>query len=264
MSSLDPTAFDRLRDVFRPPRSFGPGDDTGDEPPGATLRSAPREPGRQVRLDPGIPGLRVLVAVGLLAALVAAAYLWWSRPEPQPVPAAVVRPAARPAAPLGASSPDRGAPTALATPAVSSSPVLVDVAGKVRRPGVVSLPSGARVIDAIKAAGGVRPGARTGALNLARRVVDGEQILVGVDATPAPAVPSGAPPGAATPSGTPLDLNTAGVAQLDQLPGVGPVLAQRIVDYRTQHGAFRSVEELRQVSGIGAAKFGDLKGLVTV
>jgi competence protein ComEA len=147
-----------------------------------------------------------------------------------------------------------------ATPATSSSPVLVDVAGKVRHPGVVSLPAGARVIDAIKAAGGVRPGAGTGTLNLARRVADGEQILVGVDATPAAALPSGA----ATPAGAPIDLNTAGAAQLDQLPGVGPVLAQRIVDYRTQHGGFRSVDELRQVSGIGAAKFGDLKGLVTV
>jgi competence protein ComEA len=159
------------------------------------------------------------------------------------------------------------------TPSASPSTVLVDVAGRVRRPGVVSLAPGARVIDAIKAAGGVRPGAKTGMLNLARRVVDGEQILVGVDATPAPAGPPGSPSGATaangtagatTPAGPPLDLNTATATQLDQLPGVGPVLAQRIVDYRTQHGAFRSVDELRQVSGIGPAKFGDLKSLVTV
>ncbi|MCO5992435.1 ComEA family DNA-binding protein [Actinoallomurus rhizosphaericola] len=264
MSSFDPTAFDRLRDVFRPPQSFGSDDDVSPQPPGAALRSSPRDPGRQVRLDPHAPGLRVLAAVGLLAALVAGAYLWWSRPEAQPVPAAVVSPAAHRAAPAGASSPAPGLSTASAPPAVSGSPVLVDVGGKVRRPGVVSLPAGARVIDAIKAAGGVRPGARTGTLNLARRVVDGEQILVGVDATPAPAIAPGAPSGAASPGGVPLDLNTASAAQLDQLPGVGPVLAQRIVDYRTQHGAFRSVEELRQVSGIGTAKFGDLKGLVTV
>jgi competence protein ComEA len=143
---------------------------------------------------------------------------------------------------------------------------VVDVAGKVRNPGVVSLPAGARVIDAVKAAGGLRPGTQTGTLNLARRVVDGEQILVGVQATPAPAVPPAAPsgpPGATVP-GAPLDLNAATVAQLDQLPGVGPVLAQRIVDYRTQHGAFRSVDELRQVSGIGDAKFADVKSLVRV
>jgi competence protein ComEA len=260
MSSFDPTAFDRLRDVFRPPRSFLPDDDAGCEPPGAALRASPCPAGRQLRVDPGGPGIRVLAVVGLLAAIVAGAYLWWSRPERRPVPPVVVSPAAHRAAPLGAAS----EPAAPATPAVSSSPVLVDVAGKVRHPGVVSLPTGARVIDAIKAAGGVRPGAQTGTLNLARRVVDGEQILVGVDGTPAPAVPPAASPGAAPAGGAPLDLNTASAAQLDQLPGVGPVLAQRIVDYRTQHGAFRSVDELRQVSGIGAAKFGDLKGLVTV
>jgi competence protein ComEA len=144
--------------------------------------------------------------------------------------------------------------------------LVVDVGGKVRNPGVVSLPAGSRVIDAIKEAGGIRPGAKTGTLNLARKVVDGEQILVGVDATPAPAVPPTAPsgaPGAPVP-GAPIDLNAATVTELDQLPGVGPVLAQRIVDYRTQHGNFRSTDELRQVSGIGDAKFADLKNLVRV
>jgi competence protein ComEA len=155
---------------------------------------------------------------------------------------------------------------AAGTPTPSPSPLVVDVAGKVRHPGVVSLPPGARVIDAIKEAGGVRPGAKTGTLNLARRVVDGEQILVGLNATPAPALPpagTSGPPGTAV-SGTPLDLNSATAAQLDQLPGVGPVLAQRIVDYRTQHGGFRSVDELRQVSGIGDAKYADVKALVRV
>ncbi|GAA4625916.1 hypothetical protein GCM10023196_032020 [Actinoallomurus vinaceus] len=263
MSSPDATAFDRLRDVFRPPQSFGP-DDAGPQPPGAALRASPRDPGRRARLDPGAPGIRVLAVVGLVAALVAGAYLWWSRPEPRPAPPVVVSPAAHRAAPVDASAPSPAMPTTTAAPVSSPSPVLVDVAGKVRHPGVVSLPAGARVIDAIKAAGGPLPGARTGMLNLARRVVDGEQVLVGVDATPAPAVPPVAPSGPTLPAGTPLDLNTAGAAQLDQLPGVGPVLAQRIVDYRTRHGPFRSVDELRQVSGIGAAKFDDLKALVTV
>ncbi|GAB3983324.1 hypothetical protein GCM10029978_089680 [Actinoallomurus acanthiterrae] len=262
MSGSDGSAFDRLRDVFRPPQSFG-SDDADPQPPGAVLRASPQDPGRRVRLDPGVPGIRVLAVVGLVAALVAGAYLWWSRPEPRSAaPPVVVSPAAHRTVPMDASAPSPAMPTVAATPtsSSSSSPVLIDVAGKVRHPGVVSLPAGARVIDAIKAAGGVRPGAETGTLNLARRVVDGEQILVGVDVPPAPA----APPGATAPSGTPVDLNTASAAQLDQLPGVGPVLAQRIVDYRTQHGPFRSVEELRQVSGIGAAKFGDLKGLVIV
>jgi competence protein ComEA len=283
--SATPTAFDRLREVFRPPESFGGASGPSPQaPPAASLRASPDDPGGidlgateqgwterdpadgdrtgsgragRGRIDPGLPGARVLAVIGALAALLAGGYLWWSRPEPQPAPQPVVRPAARPAAAATAAAPTAGPPqTAL----------VVDVAGKVRNPGVVSLPAGARVIDAVKAAGGLRPGTQTGTLNLARRVVDGEQILVGVQATPAPAVPPAAasgPPGATVP-GAPLDLNAATVAQLDQLPGVGPVLAQRIVDYRTQHGAFRSVDELRQVSGIGDAKFTDVKSLVRV
>jgi competence protein ComEA len=248
---MAPSALDRLREAFRPPRSFGGGPVPPPHgPPAAALRASPDGPedaGRP-RLDPGLPGVRVLALAALLAALVAGACFWWSRPRPRPAPAPVVRPAA--------------ASQVAATPSPASAPLVVDVAGKVRRPGVVTLPTGSRVIDAIKEAGGVRPGARTGTLNLARKVVDGEQILVGVTATPA----SGASPGASASSvpGAPLDLNAATAGELDQLPGVGPVLAQRIVDYRTQHGGFRSVDELRQVSGIGEAKFADVKGLVRV
>ncbi len=149
---------------------------------------------------------------------------------------------------------------------------MVDVAGKVRHPGVVSLSTSARVIDAIKEAGGLRPGTKTGTLNLARHVIDGEQILVGIkpsDAASGTTLPAPGQPGipgspGATMPGTPMDLNAATAAQLDQLPGVGPVLVQRIVDYRTQHGSFRSIDELRQVSGIGEAKFSDVKSLVRV
>lgn len=256
MNGSDPVAaFDRLRDVFRSPESFGPAHDAPSAPPGAASRASPRAPTRTPRFDPGLPGVRVLAVVGLLAALLAGGYLWWSRPRPEPAPEAVLRPAARPAA-----------PAAVSTPSPSPSAVTVDVVGKVRHPGVVVLPAGARVIDAIKAAGGLRPGTKTGTLNLARQVADGEQVLVDVTPPPAPpgsAVAPGSAPGAVSP-GAPLDLNTATAVQLDQLPGVGPVLAQRIVDYRTQHGGFRSVDELRQVSGIGAAKFGDLKSLVRV
>jgi competence protein ComEA len=273
--TVSPSAFDRLREAFRPPGSFGAAAPPSG-PPAASLRASPQAPGGadprsaegdaawagdggargRLRLDPGLPGVRVLALAGLLAALVAGVFLWWSRPKPQSTPAPIVRPAARPV----------GAPPAGgATPSPSLSTLVVDVAGKVRRPGVVSLPAGARVIDAIKEAGGLRPGAKTGTLNLARRVVDGEQVLVGLNATPAAAVPPADPtaPGATAPA-APIDLNTANAAQLDELPGVGPVLAQRIVDYRTQHGGFRSIDELRQVSGIGEAKFADLKSLVRV
>jgi competence protein ComEA len=124
------------------------------------------------------------------------------------------------------------------------------------------------VTDAIKAAGGARPGSGTGTLNLARKVTDGEQILVGIrgpaaaQAGPGPAGAAGAPAGGTPP--TPLDLNAATSEEMQRLPGVGPVLAQRIIDFRTQQGGFRTVEELRQVTGIGARRYADLKDLVRV
>jgi competence protein ComEA len=256
-----------------PPESGGVpaagGDTAGPAPPAAAARSSPdppppavpaaaAAPPRAGRFDPSLPGARALVAVGVAAALAAAGYLWLARPRPEPLPAAEVRPA--PAA-------QPSVPPPVPVPTGSAGAVVVHVAGKVRRPGVVALPAGARVTDAIKAAGGLRPGAKTGVLNLARHVVDGEQILVGV---PAPALPGGAagPAGPAVPGGAApaaqLDLNTATLEQFDQLPGVGPVLAQRIVDYRTQHGAFRSVDQLQEVTGIGERRYAELKDLVRV
>jgi competence protein ComEA len=257
-----PPALDRLRELFQPPQSFGATTGTPSPgPPSAALRASPEEPadgasetawtnpavGRN-RFDPGLPGVRALALAGLLAALIAVAYLWWSRPHPQPAPQPIVHPATHPAA----MPPTTPSPTTL----------MVDVTGKVRHPGVVTLPPGARVIDAIKAAGGARPGAKTDNLNLARHITDGEQILVGIPAPPQATTPPTPPTG--TPASAPLDLNTATATQLDELPGVGPVLAQRIVDYRTQHNGFHTVDELRQVSGIGEAKFADLKPLVRV
>ncbi len=193
------------------------------------------------RATPERSHVRTLVIIGVIAALVAAGYLWLARPRPE-----------EPAAPVAAATLTR--PTVSASPAAASS-VVVHVLGKVKRPGVITLPSGSRVTEAIKAAGGVRPGAKTGTLNLARKLVDGEQIPVGVPRPPQPAASPAA-------SGAPLDLNTATADQLDDLPGVGPVLAQRIVAYRTEHGGFRSVEQLQEVSGIGARRFADLKPMV--
>jgi competence protein ComEA len=299
------TAPERLATMLGPvamhppeslPYAFGNGatSPAGHTPPAASLRSSPRppdgdpppghlrserlgEPGgsdglperwgalrrmlENRRVDPGLPGARALALAGIGAALVAGGYLWLSLPRPQPVPAPAG--AASLAVPAGAG---RRSPSA--GPAVAASPpVVVHVAGRVRRPGIVTLPAGARVTDAIKAAGGVRPGTSTDALNLARKVADGEQILVG---TPGSAAAQGvqAAPGSTGSAGsapaTPLDLNVATSEQMQQLPGVGPVLAQRIIDYRTQHGGFRTVEELRQVTGIGARRFAELKDLVRI
>jgi competence protein ComEA len=121
------------------------------------------------------------------------------------------------------------------------------------------------VVDAVEAAGGLRPGARLGAVNLARAVVDGERIDVGADT--AATVPPGAGPastaGAGT-AGTTLDLNTATQAQLEELPGVGPVLAGRILAWRTENGRFSAVEELQEVAGIGDATYAELAPLVRV
>ncbi|MFE2962526.1 helix-hairpin-helix domain-containing protein [Streptomyces sp. NPDC059340] len=163
-----------------------------------------------------------------------------------------------------------GAPPSPAGPAGSTgTAIVVDVSGKVRSPGLQRLPAGSRVEDALRAAGGVRPGANTEGLNRARLLVDGEQVVVGAPAAVAGPVMGGGSSATgiggsasgAVPS-APVSLSTATVDQLDTLPGVGPVLAQHIIDYRTQHGGFRSVDELREVNGIGDRRFSDLQKLV--
>jgi competence protein ComEA len=140
------------------------------------------------------------------------------------------------------------------------------VSGKVRRPGVVELPGGSRVVDAIEAAGGARPGARLGWLNLARVVVDGEQIPVGRRPPVAPTVITTAPLAPVTPTGSAalVNINTADQLELETLPGVGPVTATAIIDWRTENGGFSTVDELIEVSGIGEVTLSELRDLVTV
>jgi competence protein ComEA len=156
----------------------------------------------------------------------------------------------------GASPP---ASTTLPGPAPATNPgdIVVDVGGRVRHPGLVTLPSGSRVADAIAAAGGALHPADLARINLAAKVTDGQLLLIGV---PGASVGDGAGGAAAGP----VDLNSATVDQLDALPGVGPVLAQRIVDWRQAHGGFRTVDDLQQVPGIGPSKFDSLKSLVVV
>jgi competence protein ComEA len=150
-------------------------------------------------------------------------------------------------------------PVHVAAKPTSTKLLVVDVAGAVRRPGLYRLRSGSRIDDAITAAGGPTTKAQLAAVNLAAPVADGEQVVVPGRGA---GVAAASPPAAGSSPSAPLDLNTATAEQLDALPGIGPVTAQKILDYRQSHGAFHSVAELEGVPGIGAGRLAQLKGLV--
>ncbi|PRX47251.1 competence protein ComEA [Prauserella shujinwangii] len=202
----------------------------------------------------------VAAALGVAAVAVVVAFLLADGPaaeSPPPLPLARELPA-------GAAGPPR---TTTARPA-DAEPLVVSVVGKVRTPGLVTVPPGARVADAVRAAGGARPGADLATLNLARRVADGEQLYVGVPSPPGmgSALPQAAPPGAGDGTGgsVPVDLNAAGREELESLPGIGEVTARSILDWRARHGRFTAVEQLREVDGIGDKRFERLRDLVSV
>ncbi len=190
-----------------------------------------------------LAGLALLVVAGFVVVVV---LWWWQRPA--------VVPAAGP----------EGTTAADGAPLLAAAEVLVHVTGEVRRPGVVRVRDGARVVDVVELAGGATVAADLGALNLARLVVDGEQVVV-------PAVRSGdggdggggATAGPWDAEGR-LDLNRATAGDLEQLPGIGPVMAQRILRHREEHGRFASVGDLRAVPGIGEKTFQSLAPLVFV
>ncbi|WP_328522373.1 ComEA family DNA-binding protein [Kribbella sp. NBC_00359] len=186
-----------------------------------------------------------------------------SAPSPgaaQPTPGSG-QPTAQPS--TRAAQPSQGSP---GIPGQSAGVVVVDVAGKVRRPGLVHAPTGSRVADVLTLAGGPLPGVDLTTLNLARQVTDGEQIIVGQPAPPPPTTAPGATTSSAptAPPNSPVNLNTATLDQLDALPGVGPVLAQRILDYRTQNGPFTTIDQLQEVPGVGPKKFESLKPHVRI
>lgn len=231
----------------------------------------------QTRIGLEPRALAALTVVLVVAAGLAGAYFWTGRPEPVRAPelvrAAPVAAAPAPAAPSAPAAPGVSATTAGPGAGAGGARVIVDVGGKVRKPGVLTLPAGSRVADALRAAGGAKPGADLTGLNRARVLFDGEQVLVGLPGTqvggsgPGSGGGSGGGPVLGGGSGAvgpqmPLSLNTATVEQLDTLPGVGPVLARHIVDHRAQHGGFRSVGELREVNGIGERRFAELEPLV--
>ncbi len=142
--------------------------------------------------------------------------------------------------------------------------VVVDVRGAVAKPDVYSLPPGSRVQDALVLAGGALDTADTRPLNLARKLNDGEQIYVPAMGEVAPIPAAGTAPFSRTPFGKLVNINTATAAELDALPGIGATYAQRIVDYRTQNGPFKKIEDLKKVRGIGDALFEQIKNLITV
>lgn len=253
----------------------------GGDPPAAPsgVRGTPEPRGpRVIRAPDALVGSRravpVRTVVAVLAVVAVAAAIFGAR-------VLVARADGRPA-PVSSSSTDgivgRASPTfsgpaagsGSASPAGSTTtgvgtPVVVDVVGQVRHPGVYTLRSGQRVADAVKAAGGVVAPSDVAAVNLARVLVDGEQIRVPKPGEPP--VVSTAPSGSGASSGSAgslVNLNTADLTALDGLPGVGPVLAQRILDWRAAHGRFTSVEELGEVSGIGEKLLGQLRTKVTV
>jgi competence protein ComEA len=188
----------------------------------------------------GVHGRRVLAATILALVIVIVAWRHAAAGSPAPLQVAPVVPAR-------------------ASPTVAARRLVVDVVGAVRRPGLVRLPEGSRVADAIARAGGLRRGAERAGVNFAAPVSDGQQVLVPERGA---AVAAGAGGGAGSASAGPVSLSSATAEQLDALPGVGPVTAEKIVAYRQQHGAFRSVDELDAISGIGPSRIADLRGLV--
>ncbi|MEK4243641.1 ComEA family DNA-binding protein [Janibacter sp. FSL W8-0316] len=230
----------------------------------------------------------VALVVALAVAMLAGRFVL-AREEAAPEPVGVEQvgqsePGEGGADPGGAEPGGAGAAASGAAPAGSTAPgtstgkVTVHVVGQVRRPGIVTLDAGARVADAIDEVGGATGRADLGSVNLARLLVDGEQVVVptpgeSIAAAPAPGAaapaagaPAGGAPavGAAPAAGDTVNLNTADLATLETLPGVGPVLAQRIIDWRTEHGRFTAVEELGEVSGIGDKIYAQLAPKVTV
>jgi len=227
-----------------------------------------------------VPVRAVLGALLLVVALFAGggARILVQRSEQVPTTVTGRAPAAGPTAataPPRSSAPVR--PPGSTAPVVEAAGIVVHVVGRVHRPGVRRLPAGSRVADAIRAAGGAAPGAVPARLNLARRLVDGEQVAVPGPRDPVAPVAEG-PGGAGGAGGTGgasgaggpgapdavVDLNAATQAQLDALPGVGPVLAGRILAWRTEHGRFTRVDELGEVAGIGPKALERLRPLVTV
>ncbi|MFC4127551.1 helix-hairpin-helix domain-containing protein [Nocardia rhizosphaerae] len=260
----------------RPPGWLEP----GSQPRG--LQRLVPERFRGARVDPGRRGALALGAVGVLAVVCTGVLVLRDRPVQQSVPPVPVVRAENLAVPGEQSA---VIPAAAVASQAENTEVVVSVVGLVERPGLHRLPGGSRIADAIEIAGGAGRGADLAGVNLAQRLADGDQVVIGTvgpdTGTPrqgsviigaggsAPAPVSGAPPAAgsttagAGAAGARVDLNTATAAELDALPGVGPVTAKAILDWRTANGSFTDVAQLSEVDGIGPARLARLRDLVT-
>ncbi|MFE3445505.1 ComEA family DNA-binding protein [Nocardia sp. NPDC059180] len=240
---------------------------------------------RRTRMDPGRRGVLAMAGVGLVAALVAVVVVLWERPVAQQVPsvAAVYTAAPVPGAPpYGGGPATPAAATSNSAPDAATTELVVSVVGLVHNSGLVRVPPGARVADAVAAAGGAREGADLAGINLAQRLADGDQVIVGtVAAEPGvprlgsttigasdrgPGTASSTAPGSTTSSGPAMrvNLNSATESDLDALPGIGPVTARAIIAWRTTNGRFTDLEQLGDVDGIGPARLARLRDLVTI
>jgi competence protein ComEA len=270
---IRPVPSNEPLDHPRPEAPTGlPDQEPGVAPAPAVARLPGRHASRRTYAGPGSAWLpdqlrgRVYLGAGQLAVLAVVAVVglaltcWWllrGAAHEVAAPVALTTPRAGLATPSGVR-----VAAAASTPPVHHAKVVVDVTGRVRRPGIVVLRQGARVVDALRAAGGSRPGVDLSTLNLARVLTDGEQIVVGRPVAAAPSVPSAA--STAAPGASLVDLNTADQAALESLPEVGPVTAQAILAWRTEHGGFTSVDQLLDVDGIGDATLAQLTPYVTV
>lgn len=215
----------------------------------------------------------VALAAGLTWFWVGARHAGVPAASAAPIPPAASDTVGLPATLPGPGGPSPGSLTAAdrPTPAAAPPELAVHVAGAVARPGLYHLPAGSRVADAVGRAGGKLPGADLDRLNLAARLVDGQKVLVTRRGEPVPAeaagvsgVPAGGSTGPGGWAGEPIDLNSADLAALDSLPGIGPATARAILEERTRRGGFRSVRDLLRVPGIGDTRFARLKDLVRV
>ncbi|MCQ9128661.1 ComEA family DNA-binding protein [Corynebacterium amycolatum] len=217
----------------------------------------------------------IVIAVLALGAI--AAVVWPSSPR-------VEMPAVRDAAVAGTtpettetSAETPGGPGKETNAQAQAGPLIVSVVGLVVKPGVVEVPAGARVVEAIERAGGLLPEANPASVNLAAPLVDGQQIVVGTEALPAGEIAGGSggadgsgadsadsgAAGASEPSGQ-ININTATATQLEELPGIGPATATKIIDFREKNGPFASIDALEEVPGIGPAKVEALRDVATI